>query len=137
MPDEKLKIKRYTLDLGFRSVAEDNTRDIVPYHEIGLVSVPDDEGKQTRITIEFWRDLAQFSPTELGFYTVSQKKITIKAPISEFERAHNILRSEKPVFFEFNKFNVVGGDPDQKSITAASITTGKEPTGEGPRDRSL
>ena len=124
--DTQLEIKSYTLNLGFRTEAINDSRDIVPYHEIGLTSVPDGAGQQTQITIGFWTDLQHFAPTELGFYYVAEKKIAIKAPISEFERACNILRGQTPVFFIFNQANVVGGNPDMKSITTSSIVTGNE-----------
>ena len=130
--DTKLKVKSYVLDLGLRTISIDNIRDIVPYHEIQLAAVIDGTQQEVNITIECWADLKHFAPTELGFYTAPPNgRITIKAPISEFDRVCSILRNEKPVFFIFNQFNVVGTQhPDRKSITAVSIVTGNEPIGE-------
>jgi hypothetical protein len=130
--DITLTIKRYTLNLGFRTVSTGDSRDIVPYHQIGLTGVANETGQEISITIELWSDLRQFAPTELGFYNSSSRTITIKAPISEFGRASDLLRNEKPVFLVFNQLNIPGAhDPGIKSITSASIVTKSEPTGEG------
>jgi hypothetical protein len=109
----------------------DNVRDIVPYHEIGLLSAASGASPQVRITIELWVDLRHLAPTELGFYDTSGRTITIKAPISEFERISSLLRHEKPVSFVFNQLDVVGSlHPEIKSISSASIVTDSEPAGE-------
>jgi hypothetical protein len=129
--DTKLSIESYTLNLGFRTVSMDDVRDIVPYHEIGLTCAANGIDPQVRVTIELWTDLRHLAPTELGFYDASRKTITIKVPISEFERACSLLRHEKPVFFVFNQLDVVGSHhPEIKSISSASIVTDSELTGE-------
>lgn len=124
--DTQLKIRSYTLNVGFRTVGVDNRRDIVPYHEIGLESVPDDAGRQVFITVGFWTSFESFSPTELGSYDVQARTISMKAPMSEFGHVSDILRGQTPVFFIFNQANVVGGRPNIKSVTSASIVTGSD-----------
>jgi hypothetical protein len=130
--DTRLTITSYTLNLGFRTVSSDETRDIVAYHEIGLIAAASDGGPEVAITIELWGDLKHFSPTELGFYDSGGHIIKIKAPISEFARLSDLLRYEEPVYFVFNQLNVAGAlNPAIKSVTSASIVTGGEPIGEG------
>lgn len=129
--DTKLKIKDYLVDLGLRTISVNDSRDIVPYHELKLTAVSEETGQQVNITIEFWTDLKQFAPTELGFYT-APGTIVVKAPMGEFDRAYDLLRNEKPVFFVFNQFNIEGPQNTQrKSITAVSIVTGKAIPGAG------
>jgi hypothetical protein len=134
MDDTRLTITSYTLNLGFRSVSVDEVRDIVAYHEIGLLGVADGGGASVRITIELWTDLRHFAPTELGLFDTARNTITIKAPISEFGRMSDLLRNEKPLFFVFNQLEVLGSPtPKIKRISAASIVTGDESAGEGER----
>jgi hypothetical protein len=125
--DTKLLIESYTLNLGFRTVGIDSVRDILPYHEIGLSAAANGAGQRIQITIELWPDLRRLAPTELGFYDSARHTITIKAPISEFDRVSSLLRHEKPVYFVFNQLDVAGSPhPEIKSISSASILTDSE-----------
>jgi hypothetical protein len=129
--DTKLAIESYTVNLGFRTVSMDDVRDIVPYHEIGLICAASGARSRLQVTIELWTDLRHLAPTELGFYDSSRHTITIKAPISEFERTCNLLRHEKPVFFVFSQLEVAGSPhPEIKSISSASIVTESPAAGE-------
>jgi hypothetical protein len=131
LSDTRLAIESYTLNLGFRTVSMDDVRDIVPYHEISLVSAASGTDPKVAITIELWTDLRHLGPTELGFYDSFKHAITIKAPISEFERICGLLRHDQPVFFVFNQLEVVGSHhPEIKSISSASIVTESEAVGE-------
>jgi hypothetical protein len=128
--DTKLTITGYTLNLGFRSVSVDELRDIVAYHEIGLVGVPAGGGPPLHVTIELWADLRHFAPTELGLFDTSLNTIRIKAPMSEFDRTSDLLRYEEPLFFVFNQLEVVGSrTPHIKRISSASIVTADETPG--------
>lgn len=127
--DTKLTVKTFTVDLGFRAVGSESLRDIVPYHEIRLIGVAG-TAEPISVTIELWADLRHLAPTELGFYDVSRHTITIKAPISEFDRACRLLRHGQPVYFVFNQLEVDGSrHPEIKSISSASIVTDSQPAG--------
>ena len=131
LSDTRLAIESYALNLGFRTVSMDDVRDIVPYHEISMICTAIGSGPQVHITVELWTDLRHLAPTELGFYDSFRRTITVKAPISEFERICGLLRHEKPLFFIFNQLEVVGSDhPEIKSISSASIVTESEAVGE-------
>jgi hypothetical protein len=130
--DTKLTIKTFSVDLGFRAVASDSTRDIVPYHEIRLTGIGDGPEAPITITIELWADLRHLAPTELGFYDVSRHTITIKAPISEFDRAYRLLHQVQPVYFVFNQLEVAGSrHPEIKSISSAGLVTDSQPVSRG------
>jgi hypothetical protein len=128
--DVQLTIAGYTLNLGFRAIAVNEVRDVVPYHEIVLTASADAAGPQTSITIGFWVDPKQFAPTSVGSYDTVAHVIKITAPISEFDRTYRVLRDKRPVFFVFEPANVVDSPhPNIKSVQSASIVTDMEPTG--------
>jgi hypothetical protein len=56
-------------------------------------------------------------------------------PPDDFDATYDIVRSEKPLFVEYN-YDPPGYHPDQpsRSLTNFAIHTGPEPTGEGPLD---
>jgi hypothetical protein len=129
--DVKLTIASYTVNLGFRAVAVNETRDVVPYHEIVLTAFADAAGPQTSITIGFWTDPKQFAPTAVGSYDTVAHSIKITAPISEFDRAYRVLRDKQRLFFVFEPANAVDSPrPFIKSVSSASIMTDVEPVGQ-------
>jgi hypothetical protein len=126
--DTKLAIESYTINFGLRTVSLDDVRDIVPYHEIGLICTA--AGAQMHVTLELWTDLRHLAPTEVGFYDSFKQTITIKAPLSEFDRIRSLLRHDKPLFLVFNQLEVGGSHhPEIKSISSASFVTESEPVG--------
>jgi len=66
-------------------------------------------------------------PNGAGFFT-STAVLYCVLRIRDFRDVYDILRNERPVFCSFSS--------DSGSPAIVQITTGKEPVGEGPMDRS-
>ena len=132
---EKLEIETYELEKGEYYVVIDGKSDLESWHRIFLLSKPDTEGIQKRVELQFAsnRYLENYISQGVGYASDSENIILIRYRLSEFEQTYEILRSEKPIFFEYDQFQ---GDlsPERMRVHTARLTTSREETGEGPTD---
>ncbi len=132
---EKLEIETYKLERGEYYVAIGGGYDLESWHRIFLLSKPDTDGIQKRVELQFASDryLENYISQGVGYVSDSENRVLIRYRLSEFEQTYDILRSEKPVFFEYDQFT---GDlsPERMRVHTARLTTSREETGEGPTD---
>ena len=133
---EKLEIETYKLERGEYYVSNSVIgEDLESWHRIFLLSKADTDGIQKRIELQFTSDryLANYISQGVGYASASENRILIRYRLSEFEPTYDILRSEKPVFFEYDQ---LPANPSSIRIrvNTARITTNREETGEGPTD---
>ncbi len=132
---EKLEIETYELERGEYYIVDKGNPDFELWHRIFLLSKPGADGIQKRVELQFASDryLEDYISQGVGYVSVSENRVLIRYRFSEFEQTYNILRSEKPVFFEYDQLT---GDlsPERMRIHTARLTTSRENTGEGPTD---
>ena len=134
---EKLEIETYKLERGEYYVSNSVIgEDLESYHRIFLLSKKADTDRiQKRIELQFASDryLKNYISQGVGYASASENRILIRYRLSEFEPTYDILRSEKPLFFEYDQFPG-GPSPTSMRVHTARITTSNEETGEGPTD---
>ena len=131
---DKVEIETYQLELGEYYVVAGGNEDLESWHRIFLLGKPDNQGIQKRIELQFASDRYLENYISEGVGKVSGLRILIRYRISEFNQIYEILRSESPVFFEYDQFP--SGSQDHMRVHTARITTSSEETGEGPADFS-
>jgi len=128
---EKLEIETYKLERGEYYVSSSVIgHDLESQHRIFLLSKADTNGIQKGIELEFSNDryLKNYISEGVGYASASENRILIRYRLSEFEPTYDILRSEKPVFFEYDQFPG-GPSPNSMRVNTARITTSSKETG--------
>lgn len=119
--DIRMPVAAYTTSLGFRLGVVDTARRVAPDHRISLYG-PVQGGVTPHAQLEFTDDLPE-SPEFIGEYMPRLRRLTLRLPLSDYDRSILLLRSGQPVFLEFNHF----GDDTRQVVTSATLTTGTEP----------
>ena len=133
---KQLEIETYELERGEYYVAgSDIGEALESWHRIFLLSKPDTNGIQKRVEMQFASDryLENYISSGVGFASDSENRVLVRFPLSEFEQTYNVLRSEKPIFFQYDQF-ADPSDPEYMRVHTVRLTTSREETGEGPRD---
>jgi hypothetical protein len=137
MAMNKIEIESYKLERGENYVAIGSRYTYDEWHRIFLVGKPDPQGVQKQIEMIFAnnRFLANYFSEGVGYVDESANFILVRWRIKEFEPIYDILRSEKPVFFEHDQYTDLDNPSNPNlRIHVARITTSREDTGEGPED---
>lgn len=137
-----LEVKNYQLEIGSRYVhrSQENRYDLASWHRILLNGKPVDQpGRPStyKIVIEFGDQeyIDNMISQGAGYILEASNFVLVRYHLIEFDKAYELLRSEKPVYFQFDRFSE-SSDPtsDRKRVHTAQLTTGKEIVGEGPVD---
>lgn len=112
-------------------VGTNRQRDAANYHRRSISLVPKTPTAQVQhIVIYFFVGETITNDADVGYVTPATTKYVVAyAPVADFEDMYNILRSEKPVHFNW------AADSSNK-LYWFQISTNEEPLGEGPRDFS-
>lgn len=75
----------------------------------------------------------RFADSTVGFSTFgNDEQVQAHLPLGDYETWIDLLRHEDPVYLHWSESEI--GDPDSEGII--HLSTGPEPPGEGPTDRS-
>jgi hypothetical protein len=97
-----------------------------------LKAATESGGLNTTVTMAFATSFSDLAIAVVGYFsgpTTLNHRISIWMPVSEFQTYYDILRNENPVSFEL-EYNTA--NPLINYVTNFKLTTGLEPTGEGP-----
>ena len=139
-----LEVKNYRLEVGSRYVyrSQENRYDLASWHRILLKgkSVGQPGRPSTyKIVIEFGDQeyIDSVISQGAGYVLEASNFVLVRYHLIEFDKSYEMLRSEEPVYFQFDRFSEFS-DPtsDRKRVHTAQLTTGKEIVGEGPVDLS-
>ena len=137
-----LEIKKYRLEIGTRYVyrSAENRYDLASWHRILLNGKSVDHPgrpKKYKIEIEFGDQeyIDNMISGGAGYILEASNFVLVRYHLVEFDKSYQLLRSESPVYFQFDRFSDPN-DPtsDRKRVHSAQLTTGKEIVGEGPVD---
>ena len=137
-----VEVKNYRLEIGSRYVhrSQENRYDLASWHRILLngesVGQPG-EPLTFEIVMEFGDQeyINNVISQGAGYIEETNNFIVVRYHLIEFDKSYELLRSEKPVYFQFDRFSD-SSDPTsgRKRVHTANLTTSKEVVGEGPVD---